>query len=197
MTSPPGAQPMARKKPNRDRKRRTRGHVLEAQSLLHVQAVLTDAGFVADRASSADYGYDLIVFTFDAAGRVEPGVVFLQVKATDTIRTNKKGDAVLFEVDARDLRLWMSEINPVFLILYDSANDRAYWLCVRPYCEAEGGPQPAGPNGPRENPGHSGRGRDVRRLSSAVQIGYRGSGECGDRLWQSHEIQFRRNNGAV
>jgi hypothetical protein len=42
----------------------------------------------------------------------------------------------------RDYDLWKDEPNPVFLILYEAATRRAYWLFVQPYFKAPGAPKP-------------------------------------------------------
>jgi hypothetical protein len=66
------------------RKRRTRQHVIAAQSVNYVERFIIDAGHTAQR-WEADYGYDLVLTTYDEQGYVEPGSVRLQLKAGETL----------------------------------------------------------------------------------------------------------------
>ena len=110
------------------RKRRTRKHVIADQSMNHLERFIYHANYVAERQLS-DYGYDLVMKTFDADGYVEPGRVYFQLKASDGLK--ESGDDFVFQLDVADYNLWHREGHPVFLILYDaSARERA--LVVHP-----------------------------------------------------------------
>lgn len=53
--------------------------------------MLLTAGFTGDRVYD-DYGYDLLIRTFDDTGYLEPGTIFVQMKASDArFRTPKRG----------------------------------------------------------------------------------------------------------
>jgi len=54
------------------RKQRTRQHVIADLSVHHVEGFILEEGHTAQRLSS-DYGYDLILWTFDERGYPEPG----------------------------------------------------------------------------------------------------------------------------
>jgi hypothetical protein len=82
-----------------------------------------------------DYGYDLILTTYDEQGYVEPGVAYLQFKASETL--TRLGNAYVFDVDVRDYILWTLERFPVFLILYDASRSKAYWLDVQRYFQGD------------------------------------------------------------
>jgi hypothetical protein len=82
-----------------------------------------------------DYGYDLIVSTFDEQGYVEPGLVFLQLKAAQTLA--KSAGTYVFDLDVRDYNLWMLERLPVILVMFDASRRRAYWLYVQEYVRAD------------------------------------------------------------
>jgi hypothetical protein len=71
MTMPPG-------------KTRTREHVLADLSINHVerQLLLSDC---SSQHIYDDYGYDMIVSSFNAGGEIESGIVCIQVKATDNL----------------------------------------------------------------------------------------------------------------
>jgi hypothetical protein len=58
------------------RKRRTREHVVADQAVNYVERFVIDAGHTAQRLSS-DYGYDLVVFTYDEQGYLEPGSLYV------------------------------------------------------------------------------------------------------------------------
>jgi hypothetical protein len=112
------------------RKQRTRQHVIADQSVNHVERVVIDAGHTAQRLTP-DYGYDLVVFTYDKHGYLEPGAVYVQVKAAETLEP--VGSNYVFDLDIRDYNLWTMEEMPVILILFTASRRRAYWVCVQEY----------------------------------------------------------------
>ncbi len=128
---------MSRKTPDPPpRKRRTREHVVADMSRVHVEAVVVDAGFTAEPVRS-DYGYDLVVTTYDPDGYVEPGRVLLQLKAGDTIGIGATPGGLAFDLDVKDHALWTREPFPVFLVLFDAVARVACWLYVQHYFEAD------------------------------------------------------------
>jgi hypothetical protein len=116
------------------RKRRTRQHVIADQSMNYVERCIIDEGHVAQRQES-DYGYDLLLYTFNERGYAEPGMVYLQVKASEKLQGS--GTDYLFDVDVRDYNLWMGELMPVFLILFDASRRRAFWMDFQKYFAEE------------------------------------------------------------
>jgi hypothetical protein len=112
------------------RKRRTREHVIADQSVNLVERFIIDEGHTAQRLER-DYGYDLLLFTYDPQGYVEPGVLLLQLKASESLQA--VDSHYVFDLDVRDYNLWMLETPPVILILFDAARRRAYWLHVQRY----------------------------------------------------------------
>jgi len=112
------------------RKLRTREHVLADLSVNHLERHVLLCGCSVQRMQS-DYGYDLVMTTFDANGEIEPGVIFLQVKATDNLPLLADGKTISWGVSRRDLLLWLSEAFPVVLVVYDGRRDRAFWLHVQ------------------------------------------------------------------
>lgn len=108
-------------------KRRTREHIIADLSVNHAERAFLLAGYVIDRVVF-DYGYDLIVRTFDEDGHLEPGAILVQMKASDTPEYNRAGDFVTLRVDERDDKAWREERSPVLLIFYDATQDMA--LCL-------------------------------------------------------------------
>jgi hypothetical protein len=121
------------------RKRRTRQHVIADLSVNYVERFIIEAGHTAQRLGP-DYGYDLVMFTYDEQGFVEPDSVFLQVKAAEVLRAS--GPAYVFQLDIRDYNLWMMEKMPVILILFDATRRQAYWLDVQRYFHENAARQP-------------------------------------------------------
>jgi hypothetical protein len=121
------------------RKQRTRQHVIADQSVHHVEGFVIDEGHTVQRVES-DYGYDLVLSTYDEHGYLEPGLVYLQLKAAESLRP--VGSAYVFDLDIRDYNLWMLEKMPVILILFDASRRRAYWLAVQRYFRADVARQP-------------------------------------------------------
>jgi hypothetical protein len=110
------------------RKRRTRQHVIADLSVHHVEGFILEEGHTAKRLGS-DYGYDLILWTFDREGFAEPGSVYLQFKAMETLHAS--GTDYIYDVDIRDYNLWMREEWPVILVLFDAGRRREYWLPIQ------------------------------------------------------------------
>jgi hypothetical protein len=121
------------------RKKRTRQHVIADQSVNYVERFIIDEGHTAQRLEK-DYGYDLLLFTYDDQGYAEPGVAFLQLKASETLTQSESHYA--YDLDIRDYNLWMAEEEPVFLVLFDAARRRAYWLHVQTYFRNDASRQP-------------------------------------------------------
>src|SRR4051794_33411236 len=112
------------------RKQRTRHHVLADLSVHHVEGFILREGHTVQRLSS-DYGYDLVMFTYDGQGYFEPGLVYFQLKATEKV--DETSAACVYDLDIRDYNLWIRERTPVILVLFDAWRQRACWLCVQSY----------------------------------------------------------------
>lgn len=119
-------------KKDQPRKRRTRGHMIAALAVNHVERQALLFGFTVQRIEH-DYGIDLNLTTYDRRGQVEGGRILLQVKATDQLQVLSGGELIAFRVETADLRLWLGEPMPVILVVYDPANEVAYWLYVQAY----------------------------------------------------------------
>jgi hypothetical protein len=78
------------------RKQRTRGHVIADLSVHHVEGFILDEGHTAQRLDS-DYGYDLVLFTYDERGYIEPDSVYFQLKAAESLAA--VGSAYVFDLD--------------------------------------------------------------------------------------------------
>jgi hypothetical protein len=121
------------------RKRRTRQHVIADQSVNHVERFIIDEGHTAQRLTS-DYGYDLVMMTYDEQGYAEAGVVLFQLKAAEELV--QSGGAYVFDLDIRDYHLWRIERLPVILVLFDATRRRAYWQHVQAYFEEDAARRP-------------------------------------------------------
>jgi Domain of unknown function (DUF4365) len=116
------------------RKQRTRQHVIADLSVHYVEGFILEEGHTAQRLGS-DYGYDLILWTFDEQGYAEPGAVYFQFKAMETL--TESDAAYVYDLDIRDYNLWVREEVPVILILFDATRRRAYWLMVQWYFQED------------------------------------------------------------
>jgi hypothetical protein len=117
--------------PIRDlRKQRTRQHVIADLSIHYVERFILEEGHTAHRLSS-DYGYDLLMRTFDTQGYAEPDSVYFQFKAMEKL--DQRGADFVFDLDMRDYNLWVREKMPVILILFDATRRRAFWLAIQNY----------------------------------------------------------------
>jgi hypothetical protein len=104
-------------------------------SFNHFERYILECGHVAEPVWH-DYGYDVIVFTYTGQGELEPGQILVQLKATDHPKVLQDGRTMTWPIDRRDLKVWLREPDPVFLVVYDAQKRRAYWLYVQEYFQA-------------------------------------------------------------
>ena len=126
----------------RNRKRRTREHIIADLSVNHVEKSVLRCGWTVQR-FSPDYGLDLFMTTFNRQGEIEHGDVRLQIKATDSIKIVSSRQAIALRVEWRDVVYWLNEPLPVILVVYDAKADRAWWLHAQAALRAEGRRAPA------------------------------------------------------
>lgn len=117
------------------RKRRTRAHVLADLSANHVEQFILACGFSAEQ-TRHDYGVDMFVFFYDADGQIKPGMVQLQLKASDGLTFRDDGDSIAFDLTRADLENWLATPEPVALIVFQPSFG-ARWLYVQSYFEAK------------------------------------------------------------
>ena len=113
-----------------ERPQRTREHIIASQSHNYIEKFFIDKGHTVDRPGE-DYGYDVIVNTFDDQGYAESGDIRIQLKASDNHSYIKKQPFISFVIKRKHYELWTNELMPVFLILYDAQKKKAYWLYVQ------------------------------------------------------------------
>ena len=89
-------------------KTRTREHVIADLGLNYVERHVLLCGFTLQRIHS-DYGYDYVMWTYNPQGRIESGITYFQIKATDQLPLLKDGKTISWPVSRRDLRLWLNE----------------------------------------------------------------------------------------
>ncbi len=118
------------------RKRRTREHIIADLSVNHLERFILEAGHTAER-QRADYGYDVSIDLFDEFGYVEPGHADFQLKATDSIVQDPSGAFLIYRLRIEDYNLWVNEPLPVFFVLYNAMEKRAFWLHVQRYFAEE------------------------------------------------------------
>lgn len=114
------------------RKRRTREHVLAELSVNYLERRVLECGYGIERLR-IDYGIDVDVVTFDTNGDVESGFLRFQLKATDHPNYLEDQTALRQRVAVADLKTWLFELYPMILMVYDAAQDHAYWLDVQEY----------------------------------------------------------------
>jgi hypothetical protein len=110
------------------RKLRTRQHIIEDLGFNHVERQVLLAGYVPNRIVQNDYGYDGLIQTFTEIGEVENNYIFFQLKSTDVLQRAPKKGAFVFDLDTRDLELWLYNDNLVMLLLYDAQKEIAFYL---------------------------------------------------------------------
>jgi len=109
------------------RPQRTKEHINADKSHNYIEKFFIDKGHTVER-PGADYGYDVLVNTYDAQGYAESGDIRIQLRASDKFKYVKKSTAITYKISIKHYNLWMAEPMPVFLILYDAKQQQAYWL---------------------------------------------------------------------
>jgi Domain of unknown function (DUF4365) len=104
--------------------------VIADLSVNHVERHVLLCGFTVERRFH-DYGLDLMIYTYNANGEVEPGEIYLQFKATDHLRFIASGALITQRLERRDVAAWLRQLMPVILVVYDARADVAYWLHVQ------------------------------------------------------------------
>ena len=119
------------------RKTRVRKHVIADMSLHHLAYIIVSCTFTIEP-TRADYGYDLSIFTFDTTGQYENGNMFVQLKATDNLRLDPATCELKFRISKRDILTWENEPFPVYLVVFDAAGGKAYWIYLQHYLSKAG-----------------------------------------------------------
>ena len=127
------------------RPERTREHYVDALGRNYIERLILLQGHTADE-PRPDYGYDIVITTFDykgtsdfKRGEVENGAIYVQLKSTDTMKKAKKDSAqISFPIKRRHLVYWINEPLPVVLIVYSVPDQQGYWLHMQPYLKASG-----------------------------------------------------------
>lgn len=117
------------------RKRRTREHVIADLSMNSVERQVLLCGHTTERVFH-DYGYDLLLTTYDGNGEPESGEVHLQIKATDALSVLRNGQTISWRLGRSDLARWLHDPAPVILLVYDAQTEAAHWLYVQRYFQS-------------------------------------------------------------
>ena len=127
---------MASKRRPEQRKLRTREHVLADLGVNFVERQALACGFSIERVTH-DYGIDVLMFTYNAAGEIENGHVEIQVKATDHPRYIDDGESLTIRVQSADIAYWQFQLMPVILVVYDATRDQAFWIHIQESLQTE------------------------------------------------------------
>ena len=114
------------------RKRRTRQHFIEDFGMNHIEFHILSAGCTMQR-HQYDYGYDAFINTYNENGEPENGRIEIQLKSTDHLNISEEKKVILFDLEKRDLDLWLYNDKPVLFIVYDAQQRIAYWLDLLDY----------------------------------------------------------------
>ncbi|AKG21318.1 DUF4365 domain-containing protein [Calothrix sp. 336/3] len=116
------------------RKRRPREHIIADLSVNYVEKYILLCGFSVERIIY-DYGYDLVIFTYNERGEIENGQIYIQLKSTDSLAVLFDQKTITFSLTRSDLELWLLEPMPCILVVYDAKASQAYWLYIQAYFE--------------------------------------------------------------
>ncbi len=127
---------MGSKRRPEQRKLRTREHVLADLGVNFVERQALACGFSVERVSH-DYGIDVLMFTYNAAGEIENGHVEIQVKATDHPRYVDDGESLAIRIQTADIAYWQFQPMPVILVVYDATREQAFWIHIQESLQTE------------------------------------------------------------
>ncbi len=116
------------------RKQRTRQHFIEDFGMNHIERQVLHAHSTLQR-YQYDYGYDAFINTYNEQGEYENGIIQIQLKSTDNLKYSKARKAIVFDLDKRDLELWLYCDTPFIFIVYDALKEVAYWVDLSLYFE--------------------------------------------------------------
>ena len=114
------------------RKQRTRQHFIEDFGMNHIEYHVLSAHCTLERYRH-DYGYDAFINTYKKNGEYENGRIEIQLKSTDNLKYSVAKKAILFDLDQRDLELWLESETPFILVIYDALKEIAYWVDLQDY----------------------------------------------------------------
>ena len=114
------------------RKQRTRQHFIEDFGMNHIEFHILSADCTMQR-QYYDYGYDAFINTYNEKGEPENGAILIQLKSTDHLKFSEDKKVILFDLDQRDLELWLNSHEPVIFVIYDAQKRIAYWLDLLDY----------------------------------------------------------------
>jgi hypothetical protein len=100
--------------------------------------LVVGCGFTFQVVDEADYGYDGLIFTFNRRGEIENSYMFVQLKASDSVRMSRDKRFVNFRISKKDVDLWQDEPFPVYLVVFDVKKETAYWMYLQKYFKEEG-----------------------------------------------------------
>jgi Domain of unknown function (DUF4365) len=113
-------------------RRRTRADVIVAQARNHIEKFVIDKGHGVDR-RRPEYGYHLRITTFDEAGYEENGSILAWLKGSDNLVDLSGKGFFAIKINIKYYNVWIKELDPVFVILYDARNGKAYRVYLRAY----------------------------------------------------------------
>ncbi|MDZ7876346.1 MAG: DUF4365 domain-containing protein [Saprospiraceae bacterium] len=114
------------------RKQRTRQHFIEDFGMNHIEFHILSGGCTIER-YRYDYGYDGFINTYNENGEYENGRIEIQLKSTDNLKYSAAKKAILFDLDKRDLELWLTSNELFIFIVYDALKKMAYWVDLQDY----------------------------------------------------------------
>ena len=114
------------------RKQRTRQHFIEDFGMNHIEFHILSAGCTLER-YRYDYGYDAFINTYNENGESENGRIEIQLKSTDHLKYSTTKKAILFDLNQRDLELWLNSNRTFIFIVYDALKKVAYWIDLEDY----------------------------------------------------------------
>ena len=144
----------------------------------HLAYLIARCGFTMDT-TRADYGYDGFIFTFAPNGEIENSYMFVQLKATDHLRTSRDGRRARHRINRKDVSLWQGEIFPVYLVVFDAKRERARWIYLQRYFQK-----------------HRIKAANMKAKSITIELA-RPLNENAIRSWRDDKIEMLRRIGTV
>jgi len=100
----------------------------------HARQVTNGAGHIFREVLEEDFGIDAYIEVCQNGGPTGM-LIGLQIKSGESYVHSEKPDSFTYYPKADDLKYWHEYSLPVFLVIYRSSEQRAYWLDIKEFTE--------------------------------------------------------------
>jgi hypothetical protein len=105
------------------------------EGINHIAIVVNRMGYVWRETTSADVGFDVEIEIVEE-GHATGKIIKVQSKAGASYIRSEREKGFTYYSDINHMAYWQGATNPVILIVYDPKADKAYWIDIKGYAQA-------------------------------------------------------------